>query len=219
MALNTVDRWVVASVILSFIGVASAALVHNPLPIGISAFIIIAILILACVRTKSPRLGWLLIFGLIAGVGELWADWIHVEYFRSLVYLDYFGFRIVASPSYMPVGWWITVVQFGYLALRLTDRYPVWIAIAIPTFFGMLLPPWYEQFAAPARAWYYTPHGVMLSNTPLWVIPTYGGCMFAVACAALFLYNPHARSTAILGGFFASASFLFSSVFWFALLG
>ena len=135
MTLNTVDRWVVASVILSFVGVGSAAFVHNPLPIGISALIIIALLILACVQTRSPRLGWLLIFGLIAGVGELWADWIHVEYFRSLVYINYFGFRIVASPSYMPIGWWITVVQFGYLALKTHRSIPSLDCNRNPNFF------------------------------------------------------------------------------------
>ena len=60
-------------------------------------------------------------FGLVAGVLELWADWVHVVYFHSLVYTDYFGFHLLASPSYMPIAWWLTVVQFGYLALRLAD--------------------------------------------------------------------------------------------------
>jgi hypothetical protein len=219
MSLKTEDRWVITTIIFSFTGVASAALLKTPFPIGISVFIIITILFLAWFKTNSPRLGWLLLCGFIAGFGELWSDWIHVEYFRSLVYLDYFGFKILASPSYMPFGWWLTVVQFGYIALRLTDRYPVWISIAIPTFLGMCLPPWYEQFAAPARAWHYTPHGIMISNTPLWVIFTYGGCLFSVASASVSLYNPQAHTKAILAGFFISASFLFSSVFWFSLLG
>jgi hypothetical protein len=44
------------------------------------------------------------------------------------------------------------VSLFGYLALRLSDRWPQWAAIGLVTVFGMLLPPWYEEFAAPARA-------------------------------------------------------------------
>lgn len=218
MSLNTEDRWILVSVILSFTGAASAALLEDPRPIGISVFIIIAVLIFAWLQTRSPRFAWLLVFGFVAGVGELCADWIHVEYLRSLVYTDYFGFRILASPSYMPFGWWLTVVQFGYLAQRLTNHLRTGIAIAIPTLLGMLIPPWYEQLAAPARAWYYNPHGIMLSHAPLWVIFTYGGCMFGVASAAILLYKPQSWSRAILGGFFASASFLFWGVFWFALL-
>jgi hypothetical protein len=52
---------------------------------------------------------------------KLWANWVHVVYFHSILYTDYFGFQLLASPSYMPIAWWLTVVQFGYLALRLAD--------------------------------------------------------------------------------------------------
>ena len=79
------------------------------------------------------------------------------------------------------IAWWLTVVQFGCLGLRLADRWPAWAAIGVATALGMTLPPWYEGLAAPGRAWYYPSHGVMLSHTPLWIIFTYGGCMFAIA--------------------------------------
>jgi hypothetical protein len=81
--------------------------------------------------TRSPRLAWLLAFDLVVGMLELWADWVHVTYFGSLVYTDCFGFRLVASPSYMPVGWWLTSVQFGYLARRLADHWPRWKAVGL----------------------------------------------------------------------------------------
>ena len=212
------DRWIIASLLLSFIGVVSAALLKDPRPIGISVFVIVPLLILAWQQTRSPRLGWLLIFGAVAGFGELWADWLHVEYFHSLVYLDYFGFKLVASPLYMPFGWWLTVVQFGYFALRLAERWRSSTAIIIITVLGMLLPPWYEQFAAPARAWYYPPHGMMLSHTPLWIIFTYGGCMFSIASAAILLYQAQSWTRAIIGGFFVSASFMFWGAFWFSII-
>jgi hypothetical protein len=83
----------------------------------------------------------------------------------------------------------------------------------------MTLPPWYEEFAAPARAWFYPPRGVMLSHTPLWVIFTYGGCMFAIASSAVLLYRPRAWGRAAIGGLFAGACIMFSGVIWFALMG
>jgi hypothetical protein len=216
--MNKEDQWIIASLILSFIGVVSAALLKDPRPIGISVFIIVPLLIAACYQTGSPRLAWLLILGAVAGFGELWADWIHVEYFHSLVYLNYFGFKLLASPLYMPFGWWLTVVQFGYFAMRIAERWRSGTAILIITIAGILLPPWYEQLAAPARAWYYTPHGMMLSHTPLWIIFTYGGCMFSIASAALLLYQAQAWTRAIIGGFFVSTSFMFWGAFWFAII-
>jgi len=83
----------------------------------------------------------------------------------------------------------------------------------------MLVPPWYEEFAAPARAWYYTTSGPQLSNTPLWIIFTYGSCMFSIAILAVVFYQPSAWGRAILGGLFTGAAIMFSGVFWFAMLG
>jgi hypothetical protein len=37
----------------------------------------------------------------------------------------------------MPIAWWLTVVQFGYLGLRLADRWPAWAAIGVATALGM----------------------------------------------------------------------------------
>jgi hypothetical protein len=66
---------------------------------------------------------------------ELWAGWVHVEHLVSLVYTDYFGFRLLSSPSYMPVGWWLTVVRFGYL--RLAGRWRAWQGVAAMTLLEM----------------------------------------------------------------------------------
>ncbi len=166
----------------------------------------------------SQRLAWLL-FGLVAGLLELWADWIHVEHFGSLVYTDYFGVRLLSSPVYMPVGWWLTCVQFGYIALRLSERWGQWKTAGLVALLGMGLPPWYEEFAAPARAWYYTTSRLMLSNTPVWIILTYGGCMFGIAMMVLVNYHAKAWAKAVAAGWFTAASFMLSGVFWYSLLG
>ncbi len=218
-SLNTEDRLIIGSLVLMIVGLNIAALLAQPRLYGITALIIIVLLIIGWYRTRSPRLAWLLVFGLVAGVLELWSDWLHVARLGTLVYTDYFGFRLLESPSYMPVGWWLTCIQFGYLALRLSDRWPQWASVGVITVMGMTLPPWYEEFAKPAQAWYYTTSRLMLSNTPVWIIFTYGGCMFGIAVMALLCYRAQGWGRAIVGGIFTAAGFMLSAVFWFTLLG
>ncbi|MGH7555703.1 MAG: hypothetical protein ACREMQ_22105 [Longimicrobiales bacterium] len=38
----------------------------------------IVLLISAWARSRSQRLGWLLLVGLVVGILELWSDWLHV---------------------------------------------------------------------------------------------------------------------------------------------
>jgi hypothetical protein len=217
--LNTQDRIIISSMSITLGGVMIGALLARPYVFGISALIAITLLIVGWCITRDLRLAWLLLFGLVAGVMELLSDWLHVEYLNSLVYTDYFGFRLLASPSYMPIGWWLTVVQFGYLALRLSERWPQWISVILITVLGMSLPPWYEEFAAPAKTWYYTTDRLMLSRTPLWVIFTYGSCMFFIATMVLLCYRTRSWGRAVLGGIFVGSGIMFSGVLWFALLG
>jgi len=217
--ITTEDRWVIGSMVLTFVGVILGARLAEPRAFGVTTLIVIGLLFIARSVTHSSRLSWLLVFGLVAGVMELWADWVHVAYFHSLVYTDYFGFRLLASPSYMPIAWWLTVVQFGYLGLRLADLWPAWSAVGVSTVLGMTLPPWYEEFAPSARAWYYPPHGVMFSHTPLWIIFTYGGCMFVIASSAVLLYRPQGWGRAVIAGLFTGAGIMLSGVISFALLG
>ncbi len=78
--LNTEDRIIIGSMALSMAGVGIGALLANPNAFGITTLIVITFLLVGWYRTQCPRLAWLLIFGLVAGVVELLADWIHVEY-------------------------------------------------------------------------------------------------------------------------------------------
>lgn len=217
--LNLEDRLVVGSLIVGMAGCIAGGLLADPRLCGIAAFVTLGILVVGTIATRNPRLMWLLLFGLVAGVLELWSDWLHVEYLRSLVYLDYFGVKLLASPLYMPAGWWMTCIQFGYITLRLSDRFPKWVSVGLVSLLGMSLPPWYEEFAAPAGAWYYNPSPLMLSNTPVWIILTYGGCMFGIATMVLLCYRSGGWRRAVLGGFFTAAGFTFSAAFWFSLLG
>jgi hypothetical protein len=217
--LSTEDRLIGVSMLMTLGGIILGAIFANPNFIGITAIVVIVVLITGCRFTKSQRLAWLLVFGLIAGILELWSDWIHVTQLKSLVYTDYFGLRLLASPAYMPIGWWLTVVQFGYIALRLNERWPTWTAVGAVTLLGMTLPPLYEEFAAPAKAWYYPASGLMISNTPLWVILTYGGCMFGIATMALINYRPQGWGCAVIAGIFTGGLFMLAGVCSYALLG
>lgn len=217
--LNVEDRLILVSMVVVIGGIIVGALLAQPAAYGVTTLIVITLIVVGWLVTRSPRLAWLLACGLVAGALELWSDWIHVTHFKSLIYTDYFGFKWLESPSYMPVGWWLTTVQFGYLALRLAERWPRWLAVGLITLLGMTLPPWYEEFAAPAMAWHYAPSGPMLSNTPLWIVVTYGGCMFAIATLALEFYRPRAWGRAVAAGIFIAAGFMLSGVLSISLLG
>lgn len=213
------DKLILISLLVTFGGIILGAILREPRLYGITAIIVILTIIAGTYLTRSPRLSWLLLFGVTAGVLELWADWIHVASLKSLVYTDYFGFKLLESPSYMPIGWWLTCVQFGYIALRLREKWPDRTVVGIISIMGMFLPPWYEEFAKPARAWYYTTSHLLISNTPLWIILTYGGCMFGIAMMSLLCYSPNRWGRAIVAGVFTAASFMFSAVFCYTLLG
>lgn len=84
--------------------------------------------------------------------------------------------------------------------------------MGLVTVLGMFLPPWYEEFAAPARAWYYTTSGLMLSHTPVWIILTYGGCTFALATMAMEFYRPRDWRRVVLAGIFTGTGIMFSGL-------
>ena len=98
--ITTEDRWVIGSIALTLGGIILGALLAEPRAFGITAVIVIGLLFMVWSVTHSPRLSWLLVFGLVADVLELWADWVHVVYFHSVVYTDYFGFQLLASPLF-----------------------------------------------------------------------------------------------------------------------
>ena len=218
-SINAEDRLIIVSLMLTFGGIILGAILSEPRLFGITSIIVILTIIAGTYLNRSPRLSWLLVFGITAGVLELWSDWINVASLHSLVYTDYFGFKLLESPAYMPIGWWLTCVQFGYIALRLSEKWSSGVAVGIISIMGMLLPPWYEEFAKPARTWYYTTTHLLISNTPVWIILTYGGCMFGIAMMTTLCYSPKNWGRAIVGGIFTGASFMLSAVFWYTLLG
>ena len=98
-SLQAEDRLVGLSLVLTLAGVILAAALANPTLIGFTALGVITLLLAGWRILASERLGWLLLFGLVAGFTELFADWVHVAHFGSLVYTHYFGFRLLESPA------------------------------------------------------------------------------------------------------------------------
>ncbi len=93
------DRLVGFSLALTLAGVILAAALAPPTLIGFTGRGVIALLLAGWRLLASERLGWLLLFGLVAGVIERWADWVHVAQFGALVYTHCLGFRLLESPS------------------------------------------------------------------------------------------------------------------------
>lgn len=217
-AMNREDHVITGSMIATLGGTGLAATFTVSELFGATACAVFALMAAGTLVTRSDRLPWLLVCGGVVGVLQLLGDWLHVTYFHTVVYTDHFGFRLLASPSYMPIAWCAIVVQIGYLALRLREAWPPWVIVSTITTGAVLLALWIEECATSAQAWR-TTGSLVIYRTPLFIVLSYAGSMFAVATLALTYYRPRFWGGAVLAGFFASAGITFWSVFWFALLG
>jgi hypothetical protein len=74
-------------------------------------------------RNRDAFLAKFIIFGLAAGLTELAADAWLVDYTRTLDYSIGGGPMLWRSPFWMPLAWEVVAVQFGYIGLRLSERF------------------------------------------------------------------------------------------------
>ena len=72
---------------------------------------------------RDELLGRFVIFGLAVGITELAADTWLVDYTRTLDYSVGGGPMIWRSPLWMPLAWEVVALQFGYIGLRLWERF------------------------------------------------------------------------------------------------
>jgi hypothetical protein len=72
------------------------------------------------------------------------------------------------SPLWMPFAWEVVAVQFGYLGLRLRQRYGAWGLLFIGIL-GAINIPYYEEMARRIHWWSYSGCR-MLSYTPWYII-------------------------------------------------
>ncbi len=127
-------------------------------------------------------LGRLMLFGLVVGLAELPADAWLVDYTRTLDYSIGGGPMLWRSPVWMPPAWEVVAVQFGYLGLRLRERFGAVGLLAIGLL-GAINIPYYEEMARRINWWSY--RGCrMISGTPYYIIVGEFGIAVALALLA-----------------------------------
>jgi hypothetical protein len=133
---------------------------------------------------RDGLLARFLLFGVVVGLTELPADAWLVDYTRTLDYSIGGGPMIWRSPLWMPLAWEVVAVQFGYIGLRLWERFGN-TGLLMIGLLGAINIPFYEEMARRIHWWQYSPESVrgMISFTPWYII--LGEFGIAVAFALL----------------------------------
>jgi hypothetical protein len=130
---------------------------------------------------RDALLARFLLFGLVVGFAELPADAWLVDYTRTLDYSIGGGPMIWRSPVWMPLAWEVVAVQFGYIGLRLWERFGQ-LGLLMIGLLGAINIPFYEEMARRIHWWQYTGCR-MISFTPWYIILG----EFGIALAFAFL--------------------------------
>jgi len=127
-----------------------------------------AILIGFTLRRRDPVMARLLLFGLTTGVVELAADAWLVDVTRTLDYSVSHSAMVWRSPWWMIMAWEVVAVQFGYIGLRLGERFGA-RGFLLGGLLGAVNIPFYEEMARRLGWWRYG-GCPMLSDTPYFII-------------------------------------------------
>jgi len=146
---------------------------------------------------RDALLGRFLLFGLLVGIVELAADAWLVEVTRTLDYSLGGGPMLWRSPLWMPLAWEVVAVQFGYIGLRLWERFGR-AGLLLAALLGAVNIPFYEEMARKIHWWQYRDCR-MLSFTPWYIIVGEFGIALVLALLAGKLRRGSWR-TAIVAG-------------------
>lgn len=213
-------RWKLV-IVMSVIGMVGAGVAAKWVlgwkAAAVMTFAELAAVLVYWAKTKDPIIPKLLLFGLIVGFGELASDAYSVVAKGTLVYPA--GEPLIwASPFYMPVSWLAIMVQGGFMAWALRQRFGLGKAVLILVAVGGSYVPLYEYLARNANFWYYQNCKMLLGHTPYYVI-----LAEALLCGALpFLMKDLPGLTwgrTVLFAVVESAVILGASVLAFALVG
>ncbi len=146
---------------------------------------------------RDVLLARFLVFGLAVGITELPADAWLVDYTRTLDYSVGGGPMIWRSPLWMPLAWEVVAVQFGYIGLRLWERFGR-AGLVLIALLGAVNIPFYEEMARKIYWWQYSGCR-MLSFTPWYIILGEFGIALVLALLARTLRSGSWRVALVAG--------------------
>ena len=152
---------------------------------------------------RDTLLARFLLFGVVVGFIELAADAWLVDYTRTLDYSIGGGPMIWRSPLWMPLAWEVVAVQFGYVGLRLRERFGK-SGLLMIGLLGAINIPFYEEMARRIHWWQYSGCR-MISYTPWYIILGEFGIAVTFAVLARTLRRDSWR-VAFVSGFVGGAS-------------
>ncbi len=120
------------------------------------------------IRWRDGLMARLMLYGLVAGLVELAADAWLVDHTHTLDYSIGGGPMLWRSPLWMPMAWEVVVVQFGYVGLRLYERFG-FAGLLMNGVLGAVNIPYYEEMARLIHWWRYSGCR-MISGTPYYII-------------------------------------------------
>jgi hypothetical protein len=146
---------------------------------------------------RDALLARFLLFGVVVGFTELLADAWLVDYTRTLDYSIGGGPMIWRSPLWMPLAWEVVAVQFGYVGLRLWERFGK-TGLLMIGLLGAINIPFYEEMARRIHWWQYSGCR-MISYTPWYIIVGEFGIALSFALLARTLRRDSWRVAVIAG--------------------
>ncbi len=163
-------RWmiVLATIVLGLaLAVAGWSLRLGWVGAAASAAVLNGILLWHIVTRRDQLFARLLLFGVVAGFAELPADWFSVSH-GLLLYPPHEPF-LWTSPAYMPFGYSVVLVQWGFLARWFTARFGLGPAMALTGLLGGLNVPGYEFLARRSGYWEYHNVGMFFGAVPYYI--------------------------------------------------
>jgi hypothetical protein len=146
---------------------------------------------------RDALLARFLVFGLAVGFSELPADAWLVDHTKTLDYSIGGGPMIWRSPLWMPLAWEVVAVQFGYIGLRLWERFGG-VGLLIVALLGAINIPFYEEMARKIHWWQY--QGCrMISFTPWYIIVGEFGIALILTVLARTLRRGSWRAAVVAG--------------------
>ena len=180
-------RIVLATVVINIVAVALLALTRwSDWKTGFALNLLDNFLLLSFVFLRRDMLiARLMVFGLAVGFAELPADAWLVLHTHTLNYSIGGGPMLWCSPAWMPLAWEVVAVQFGYLGLRLWERFGGFGLLLIGGL-GAVNIPYYEEMARRIHWWTYSGCR-MISFTPYYIVLGEAGIAMALTLLAVQL--------------------------------